>query len=298
MDKTLVILAAGIGSRYGVGIKQLEGFGPNNELIIDYSIHDAIKAGFNKVVYILRDEIFEDFKEVIGSRNEKVFRRLGLKWEYVMQTPGEMPEGRKKPWGTGQAVLCCKDVLHEPFCVINADDYYGPEAFVEASRYLETMKEADRYGLVGYILRNTLSDNGGVTRGICTVENGVLVGIDETKNIEKTPEGARSGEKVIDVESTVSMNFWMYPAEFVDVLEKGFPVFREKMTDPLKDEYLLPIIVDELLKEKKCKVDVLTSDDHWFGVTYAEDKETVQEEFRRLYREGRYDEELYSDIIE
>ena len=297
MDKTLVILAAGIGSRYGVGIKQLEGFGPNNELIIDYSIHDAVKAGFNKVVYILREEIFDDFKEVIGARNEKVFIEHGIKWEYVFQTPGEVPEGRKKPWGTGQAVLCCKDVIDSPFTVINADDYYGPEAFVKASKYMDSMKDPKKYGMVSYILRNTLSDNGGVTRGICHVENGVLTGIDETKDIVKTASGAESHGKDIDLDSLVSMNFWMYPAEFVDVLEKGFPEFKKNMTDPLKDEYLLPIIVDEELRAGRCSVDVLKSLDSWFGVTYAEDKETVQEEFRKLYAQGRYGAELYSDII-
>lgn len=297
MDTTLVILAAGIGSRYGGGVKQLEGVGPNNELIIDYSIHDAIKAGFNKVVFIIREDIYDDFREVIGERTEKIFTALNVKWEYVFQTPGEMPEGRKKPWGTGQAVLCCRDVLDGPFAVINADDYYGSEAFVKAKEYLDGMKEPDRYGIVGFILGNTLSDNGGVNRGICTVENGVLTAIDETKNIVKTPDGAEAGGRKIDVNSLVSMNFWMYPAEFMSVLEEGFPVFKENMKDPFTDEYLLPVIVGELLKEGKCTVDVEKTGDPWFGVTYREDRDFVIQEFGKLYEKGVYGNDLYADIM-
>ncbi len=185
MKKTLVILAAGIGSRYGGGIKQLEPVGPNGEIIIDYSIHDAIKAGFNKIVFIIRHSIEADFREVIGNRIEALCEPLGIEVRYAFQeledVPIPVPEGRTKPWGTGHAVLCCKGLIHEPFAVINADDYYGRNGFVKAASFLET----EQYGLIGYVLKNTLSDNGGVTRGLCDVIGGRLIGIDETKNIVK-----------------------------------------------------------------------------------------------------------------
>jgi len=298
LDISLVILAAGIGSRFG-GVKQLESVGPHGELIIDYSIHDAIKAGFNKVVFILRRNIFDDFMEVIGNRMEKRFSSLGVKWEYVFQETDDMPEGRTKPLGTGQAVLACKDVLDGPFAVINADDYYGIDAYNQAYKYLssQTLKPT-QYGMVGYILRNTLSENGGVTRGICHIDaDGKLTGVDECKNILTTPDRrAMYNDAELDLESIVSMNFWMLPVEYIGVLEKGFPEFLANMKNPLKDEYLLPIIMDDLLKKDKCTIDVLLSQDAWCGVTYREDLPPVIDVFRKLYADGVYNDELYSDV--
>ena len=297
MKTTLVILAAGIGSRYGGGVKQLEAVGPNGEIIIDYSIHDAIAAGFDRIIFIIRRDIEADFREVIGDRMEKLCAPLGVEIGYAFQSltdvPVPVPEGRTKPWGTGQAVLACEGLIDGPFAVINADDYYGTDGFVQAAAFLKT----GRYGLVGYILRNTLSDNGGVTRGVClTDEAGRLVGIDETKNIVKTPDGPMAGEKRLDPESLVSMNFWCLPADFMDELRAGFPRFLTAMKDPLRDEYLLPTIVDGMLHEGT-EVSVLRTDADWFGVTYKEDKAAVVESFRALYAAGRYDAaDLYADL--
>lgn len=311
MYTTLVILAAGIGSRFGGGIKQLEPVGPNGEIIIDYSIRDAIAAGFNKIVFIIRRDIEEDFKNIIGHRIEKICDPLGVEINYAFQDikdiPIAFPEGRTKPWGTGHALLACKDIIAEPFAAINADDYYGKDGFTKSAKFLEENKA---YALVGYVLKNTLSDNGGVTRGICDVNDGILIGITETHNIKKIKrsivsertgtridivEGARVASKIVPLDSLVSMNFWCFPASFMDVLEKGFPEFLANMVNPLKDEYLLPNIVDGLLK-KGVEVTVLPTDAQWFGVTYKEDKATVVENFKKLYVEGVYKEDLYGDL--
>jgi NDP-sugar pyrophosphorylase family protein len=296
MKTTLVILAAGIGSRYGGGVKQLESVGPNGEIIIDYSIHDAIAAGFDKIIFIIRKAIEADFREVIGDRIERICKPLGVEIGYAFQSltevPIPVPEGRTKPWGTGQAVLACDGMLTEPFAVINADDYYGKDGFEKAAAFLKTGK----YGLVGYILKNTLSDNGGVTRGICNVNDGKLVGIDETHDIVKTEKGAASEGRDLPLDALVSMNFWCLPERFVDVLKTGFPKFLSSMKNPLKDEYLLPVIVDGLLQQGQ-EVSVLPTDADWFGVTYKEDKASVVESFKELYQTRVYNEEnLYSDI--
>ena len=291
MKKTLVILAAGIGSRYGGGVKQLEPVGPIDELIIDYSIHDAIAAGFNKIVFIIRHDIEADFRERIGDRIEKICGPLGVEITYAFQEKtmfvDSVPEGRTKPWGTGHAVLCAADQIDSPFAVINADDYYGKDGYVKASEFLAS----GSYALVGYVLKNTLSDNGTVTRGICSVEDGKLVGIAETKNIMKTPEGASADGVTLDPDSLVSMNFWCYPLEFIDLLKTGFPEFISNMADPLKSEYLLPIIADGMLKSGT-EFAVLPTHDQWFGVTYKEDKASVVESFRKLYEAGVYDQAL------
>ncbi len=297
MKKTLVILAAGIGSRYGAGIKQLESVDQRNHLIIDYSIHDAIAAGFNKIIFIIRHAIEEDFREVIGNRIEKICAPLGVKVAYAFQElsdiPGTVPVGRTKPWGTGHAVLACDGLIDGPFAVINADDYYGKYGFRKAAEFLSS--RPDSYGLIGYVLKNTLSENGGVTRGICSTEDGRLVGIRETRNIVKTAAGAEADGVVIDPESLVSMNFWCYPQAFLEELKKGFPEFLANMGNPLKDEYLLPIIGDGMLK-KGTAFTVLPTDDRWFGVTYKEDLPAVKESFRKLIAEGVYQEELYGDL--
>ena len=296
-------MAAGIGSRFGGGIKQLEAVGPNGEIIMDYSIHDALEAGFNKVVFVIRKDLEKDFKEIIGRRMEKL-----VEVEYAYQELNDIPErflkkteGRMKPWGTGQAILCCKDVVEEPFLVINADDYYGKEAYREAYAYLTGRKDDNAYEacMVGFVLKNTLSDNGGVTRGVCKVdEHRMLSEIVETSNIVKTAEGAavqtENGLVPIDVESEVSMNMWGLSPKFFDVLNKGFDEFLEKL-DPenLKGEYLLPTIIGDLLKEGKMKVEVRKSHDEWFGVTYKEDKPDVVAAIQKLIADGVYPEKLF-----
>ena len=301
---TLVIMAAGIGSRFGGGIKQLEPVGPNGEIIMDYSIADAMEAGFDKVVFVIRKDLEKDFKEVVGNRIEKV-----IEVAYVYQEMDDIPQkyrkqfaARTKPWGTGQAILCCKDVVKEPFLVINADDYYGKEAYTEAFRYLtEEKKDTSKQQIcmVGFVLKNTLSENGGVTRGVCTVDDrGMLTDIVETHQIEMTPDGAavRTDEemKPIDMESPVSMNMWGMTPEFFYILENGFEEFLSAIPeDDLKAEYLLPTIIGDLLKEEKVDVKVLKSHDKWFGVTYKEDKEVVVEAIRNLIAKGIYPEKLF-----
>ena len=311
MKTSLVIMAAGIGSRFGGGIKQLAPVGRNGEIIMDYSIHDAIEAGFNKIIFIIRKDIEDAFKEAIGDRIEKICDSLGVEIAYAYQELGNLPEGvelpadRTKPWGTGQAVLACKDVLHEPFAVINADDYYGKEAFVKLHDFLEgyTPEKADEYCMAGFILKNTLSENGAVTRGICeTNAEEYLTAVHETSNIVKTADGAavdNDGEKTaIDPESYVSMNMWGLTPEFVQILDDDFKEFFETMGDKdvLKAEYLLPIYIDELLQAGKVSVKVLDSHDKWFGVTYKEDKDYVVESFGKLIDAGVYAEDLFSDL--
>ncbi len=302
----LVIMAAGIGSRFGKGIKQLAKVGPSGEIIMDYSIHDALEAGFNKVVFIIRKDIEEEFREVIGNRIEKI-----TQVEYVYQDIQDLPEGftcpaeRTKPWGTGHAVLAAKKVIKEPFVVINADDYYGKEAFVKIHEYLTADREkTDKMDIcmAGFILENTLSDNGGVTRGICALdEQKKLVGITETYNIQKTENrpaavDEETGEKTaLDEKTLVSMNMWGLTPEFLEVLEKGFRKFlAEIKPGELKKEYLLPSVVDSMIKEGTAQVSVLKTHDTWFGVTYQEDKEKVMESFKELVRKGIYKEQLFS----
>ena len=304
MKKTaLVIMAAGIGSRFGKGIKQLAPVGPNGEIIMDYSIHDALEAGFNKVVFIIRKDLEEEFREVIGNRIEKI-----TEVEYAFQALEDLPEGfekpadRTKPWGTGQAVLAAKNVLSEPFMVINADDYYGKEAYVKVHDYL--IQEQSQDGILhicmaGFRLGNTLSDNGSVTRGICHIENGALTGVTETHDIFKTADGAETrpeGEEPVklDVKELVSMNMWGLTPAFMDTLEKGFVDFLSEIKEgDIKKEYLLPEMIDKLIKAGKAKVDVLETKDTWFGVTYQEDKAAVTEAFAKLVKEGVYPAELY-----
>ena len=304
MNTTLIIMAAGIGSRFGEGIKQLAQMRPNGEIIMDYSIHDAKEAGFNKVVFIIRKDIFKEFEEIIGNRIKEQ-----IDVEYVFQEVDdlpegfEVPEGRTKPWGTGQAVLCCKDVVKEPFVIINADDYYGKEAFVKLHDFLVSGEDLGReftMGMGGFILKNTLSDNGTVTRGVSVVdENGLLSQVHETTGIEMGEDGQikcdnEEVQEWISPEDKVSMNMWAGYPEFLDFLAEDFKDFLTNVEEgDLKSEYLLPNIVDKLLKEERANVKVLETQDRWFGVTYKEDKETVQEAFKELISDGVYAEKLW-----
>ena len=304
MKTTLLIMAAGIGSRFGGGIKQLASVGPNGEIIMDYSIHDAIEAGFNKIVFVIRKDIEDDFREIIGNRIEKICADAGVEVAYAFQSLDKLPagydvpRGRTKPWGTGQAVLVAKDVVNEPFAVINADDYYGKEAFVSIHNFLVNEVEDNRFCMAGFVLKNTLSDNGAVTRGICqSDEEGYLTKIVETSGIEKTATGAQAGGVDIDVESLVSMNMWGVPVKYMDMLEKDFTVFLNGIAgNELKGEYLLPIHIGGLLEKGEIAVKVLQTNDKWFGVTYKEDKDFVTESFKKLIEEGVYSENLFSDL--
>lgn len=297
---TLVVMAAGIGSRFGGGIKQLEPVGPNGEIIMDYSIKDAMAAGFDKVVFVIRKDLEKDFKEIIGNRIEKQ-----VEVAYAFQELDDIPEAfketfkeRTKPWGTGQAILCCKDVVKEPFLVINADDYYGKEAYKEAYNELTSGQIIQngklQVSMVGFVLKNTLSENGGVTRGVCKVgQDQMLEKIVETHNIVKDGDKAKviteGGEKYIDVDSPVSMNMWGLQPDFFEVLETGFTEFLKKLnSSDLKTEYLLPTIIGGLLEEDKVEVKVLKSQDKWFGVTYKEDKESVVQAIKGLIARGEY----------
>ena len=305
-ETALVIMAAGIGSRFGGGIKQLEPAGPGGEIIMDYSIYDALEAGFDKIIFIIRKDLEKDFREVIGNRIEKI-----AKVEYAFQELADLPagfsvpEGRKKPWGTGQAVLSTKGLITGPFLVINADDYYGKEGFRKIHDYM--VNEVDENGEVydmcmgGFILRNTLSDNGTVTRGVCQLNgDGTLKNVTETYEIRMREDGTmeaqnEQGEPVqVQPDQHVSMNMWGLPAAFLDELEKGFPQFLSELKEgDIKSEYLLPKIIDKLVENGRAKVTVLETRDKWFGVTYKEDKETVVAAIRKLIADGVYPEKLF-----
>lgn len=306
MKKTaLVIMAAGIGSRFGGGIKQLEPVGPSGEIIMDYSIHDALEAGFDRIVFIIRRDLEKDFKEIIGNRIEKI-APVAYAYQEMDDLPEgfTVPEGRQKPWGTGQAVLSIRGIVEEPFVVINADDYYGKEAFVKLHDYMvnEMDEESSVYDICmgGFILSNTLSENGGVTRGVCEVgEDGILKKVTETYNITKTPDGLTASDREgnpaqVREEQHVSMNMWGLPASFIGELEAGFPEFLSNIkAGDLKSEYLLPTIIDQMIHTGKANVKVLETRDKWFGVTYKEDKATVMEAIRGLVNEGLYKEKLF-----
>lgn len=304
-NTALVIMAAGIGSRFGGGIKQLEPVGPNGEIIMDYSIHDAMEAGFNKVIFIIRRDLEKDFKEIIGHRREKL-----LPVEYAYQELEDLPAGyevtpgRTKPWGTGQAVLSVKGMVDGPFLVINADDYYGREGFRRIHDYMaehmDSQSEIYDICMGGFVLSNTLSDNGTVTRGVCQVdEEGYLTNVTETYNIQMKEDGLHATDEsgapvTISPSQPVSMNMWGLPASFVQELEKGFPVFLDNLKEgDIKSEYLLPKIIDNLVQNKKARVTVLDTPDKWFGVTYREDKQAVADAIRGLIQSGVYKEKLF-----
>ena len=300
MNATLIIMAAGIGSRFGKGIKQLEKMSDAGEIIMDYSIYDAISAGFNKVVFVIRKEIEEEFRQVIGDRiAEKITVEYAFQELEDLPEGFTVPEGRRKPWGTGQAVLACRDVVKEPFVIINADDYYGRSAYKMLYEFLlrTTEKSTDgvlKLAMAGFRLKNTLSENGTVTRGLCVADaNGMLKRVVETRGI-RTQEGRVicDNEDVMDLltpDSIVSMNMWAGTPELFPVLEQGFRKFLNKTDgDPLKKEYLLPDIVADLLDKKQAEVTVLSTDDHWIGITYQEDVEKAKADFNALVEAGIY----------
>jgi len=271
-----------------------------NHIIMDYSIHDAIEAGFNHVVFIIRKDIEKEFKEVIGDRITAICSAHDVTVDYAFQDindiPGTLPEGRTKPWGTGQAVLAAKKVIDTPFIVINADDYYGKEGFKAVHEYLVN---GGKSCMAGFVLKNTLSDNGGVTRGICKMdEENNLTEVVETKNIVKTEHGAETDGVDVNVDSLVSMNMWGLTPEFLDVLEEGFNEFFEKKVpeNPLKAEYLIPIFIGELLNKGKISVKVLKTNDTWYGMTYHEDVEAVRDSFKKMLENGVYKADLFSDL--
>lgn len=309
---SLLIMAAGIGARYGAGIKQLESVGLRDELIIDYSIHDAIEAGFNRIIFVIRRDIEADFRERIGSRIEAVCSGTDVEILYAFQSLEDIPagfsvpEGRKKPWGTCQAVLAAKALIDGPFMVINADDYYGQDIYRTMYGWLNSPREDNEIAMAGFILKNTLSDNGGVTRGICSVDRkrGLVLDVAETKNVVRTASGAEADGKILDPDSYVSMNMWAFPARdgekpvFLDTLEEGFSSFFGEglQSDPLNAECLLPVLIGRLLREGEYTVKVLETHDRWFGITYREDLAAVQQSFRKLIDRGIYTPDLYSDL--
>lgn len=298
----LVIMAAGMGSRYG-GLKQIDPVDPYGNIIIDFSIFDAREAGFEKVIFIIKKAIEEDFKIHIGNRISK-YMDVAYVYQELDKIPDgyQVPEGRVKPWGTGHAVLCCSALIDGPFAVINADDYYGKEAFVKLHDFLvseEKTEEELSMAMAGFLLDHTLSANGTVTRGVCITEGEQLTRVVETYGIKEEdgvivcddPEVA----KWIHHGERVSMNMWAAPAAFIDKLEAGFAEFLESLNGEAgKREYLLPTIVDQMIQNKTASVKVLETHDHWFGITYQEDKEAVQKEFARLIEEGVYPEKLWA----
>ncbi len=302
MNKTLVIMAAGMGSRYG-SLKQIDPIGPDGALIIDYSIYDAVKAGFNKVVFIIKKENEEAFREAIGNRIEKI-----VKTEYVFQNLDNIPEGysvpegRVKPWGTAHAVLSCLGTVKEPFAVINSDDFYGREAFQKLSDWMEKTDFGNPvlpFCMVGFILKNTLTENGHVSRGICKVDDkGQLIEVVERTKIMRNNGNVQytdDGENWIDLSenSIASMNCWGFPPKFLDEINNRFPAFMDTVKDnPLKAEFFLPFVVSDILNEKKCTVDVLTTDDKWFGVTYKEDRQNVVESIAKMVENKTYPENM------
>lgn len=302
MKKTaLVIMAAGIGSRFGKEIKQLAPVGPEGEIIMDYSIADAIEAGFNKVIFIIRRDLEELVRQTVGDR---VSQRIEV--AYAFQDPEDLPEGfekpadRTKPWGTGHAVLAIRDMIDCPFVVINADDYYGKEGFRRLHDFLIQNDDPNIYCMAGFVLGNTLSENGTVTRGICQVnQEGYLTDIEETGEIARNREGIITCEKAgkigqLPEDSKVSMNMWGFYPEFMDMLKTDFISFLENVPEgDIKAEYLLPEVVGNAVSQGKVKVKVLETQDKWFGVTYAEDKPVVMENFRAMVEQGIYQTPLF-----
>lgn len=300
----LVIMAAGMGSRYG-GLKQIDPVDADGHIIMDFSIFDAKRAGFEKVVFIIKKAIEKEFKEGIGNRISE-YMDVDYVYQELDTLPEgfEVPEGREKPFGTGHAILSCKDVVKGPFAVINADDYYGVHAFQEIYQYLSENEDDEkyRYAMVGYILSNTLTENGYVSRGICETDaEGYLTGITERTHIENRENGVAYTEDdgvnwtPLSAESIASMNLFGFTASMLNELEAGFPRFLETglKENPMKCEYFLPSVVGDLIEQDKATVKVLKSTDRWYGITYKEDKQAVVDAIKRLKEEGVYPEHLW-----
>lgn len=288
-NATLVVMAAGMGSRFG-GLKQMEPISPDGRVLLDFSVYDAKAAGFNKVVFVIKHEIADDFIEIVGKRIEKE-----IDVEYVYQELDDLPEGfscpaeRTKPWGTAHAILCCRNVINEPFAVVNADDYYGRTAFKKI--YDELTSDNDDYCMVAFRLKNTLTENGYVSRGVCDVENGMLTSVVERTKIMDCKFTEDDGETWTELapDTLVSMNLWGFRADIFDYIERGFKNFlREKINVP-KSEYYLPAIVSELIESGEKQVRVLSAEDKWYGVTYKEDKENVVAAIGDMIAKGYYD---------
>jgi len=303
---SLVIMAAGMGSRYG-GIKQLESFGPDGEIIMDYSIFDAIKAGFDKIVIILREDIYDDFMNIIGNRLMEV---TNIPVHIVFQSLNDLPDGykvldgRTKPWGTGQAILSVKEYIDEPFLVINADDFYGRDPYIKSQIFLSNSilnLKKPKFCLAGYTLENTLSDNGSVTRGICKCDdNGNLLSIEETFGIKcenniVTGTDSHGNKRILSLQDTVSMNMMGFTPAIFPMLEDKFITFLNKLSDndPLKSEFLLPIAINEMLKDEVIDVEVVKTNANWFGVTFKEDREQVKNSLQKLAETGVYPNSLW-----
>ena len=301
MNKTLLIMAAGMGSRFG-GLKQLEPVGPNGEIIIDYSIYDAIRNGFNKIVFIIKEENYDIFREKIGKKIEDK-----IQVEYVFQklenlpVGYKVPEGRVKPWGTAHAILCAKDVINEPFVVINADDFYGNDAYHVISKFMEKENNSNKkeYAIVGYDVINTLTENGSVKRGVCKIENGYLTSIDESSiemkdNVIEATSLVDEKVYIVEKSAKVSMNMMSFTPDIFEYLEKNFIDFLEESKEnPLKSEYLIPTVLAKGINEGYCNVSVINTTAKWTGVTYREDKESVVNYINELVENGEYPNKLW-----
>jgi len=301
MKPTLVVLAAGIGSRYG-GLKQMDPMGPAGEFIIDYSIFDALRAGFDEVVFVVSRRVEQDFKSVIGARLERRIRVRYVLQELTTAMPADMavPADRKKPWGTAHAVLVCREAVKGPFAVINADDFYGRESFRVLADFLsQRSNDEARYSMVGFRLRNTLSEHGHVARGVCDVDSrGGLRRVEERTKIEKAGTGARfdagnGSWQSLTGDEFVSMNMWGFTPSIFGFMSNEFPAFLSSAGANPKAEFFMPSVVDKLIREGKATADVLKTPEAWFGVTYPEDKPVVVRRIRRLVDSGEYPASLW-----
>ena len=299
MEPTLVILSAGIGSRFG-GLKQIKAVDDHGHAIIDFSLYDAWRAGFRRVAFVIKHEIEEDFKAAIGRRMEKYYD-VSYVFQQLDRLPEgcAVPEGRVKPWGTGHAVACCADVIDGPFAVINADDFYGPSAFEALYSFLKEERPANEHAMVAYLLRNTVTENGYVARGVCRVEDGFLTGVTERTHIEKRGADAvytEDGEHYVDLsgDSPVSMNCWAFGPEMMDELVARFPAWFAENAEknPVKGEYFLPSVANALIQEGRATVRVLPCAETWYGITYKEDLPFVIDAIAALREKGVYPETL------
>lgn len=279
MNVTLVVMAAGMGSRFG-GVKQMEPVTPDGKALLDFSVYDAVKAGFNKVVFIIRQDIADDFKRLVGNR---IAKRVNV--EYVIQDTSVLPQGRTKPFGTAHAILCCKDTVKEPFAVINADDYYGSHAFDEIYRHL-TQAQAGQYAMVAYRLGNTVSPNGGVTRGVCRIENGKLTCIAETGNITSDCVSQATGEH-FSKDTPVSMNLWGLTSDIFPFLEEKYAEFLNT-ANLSKDEFLIPTVIFQAVASNYATVTAYGNADKWYGITYREDLDEVRQAIGQYVKQGLY----------